>query len=124
MVYSAKPAIEAGELDERLGTAIQQLANPCTEIPLTLDPQPKTLIAHEELCATEAGGLKEPLVQAAQFSNGTHRNKTQFKSKIFALVSAIIWTPKNSYLEHPLGGESTPYREWAREGIGMRHLIF
>ncbi|KAJ7844660.1 hypothetical protein B0H13DRAFT_2411293 [Mycena leptocephala] len=124
MVYSAEPAIEAGELDERLGTAIQQLANPCTEIPLTLDPQPKTLIAHEELCATEAGGLKEPLVQAAQFSNGTHRNKTQFKSKIFALVSAIIWTPKNSYLEHPLGGESTPYREWAREGIGMRHLIF
>ncbi|KAJ7458764.1 hypothetical protein B0H11DRAFT_2242813 [Mycena galericulata] len=42
-----------------------------------------------------------------------------FASRIFALVSAIIRTPSVTYHgAQSLVGESTPHREWEREGIG------
>ncbi|KAJ7866300.1 hypothetical protein B0H13DRAFT_1898194 [Mycena leptocephala] len=49
---------------------------------------------------------------------------TAYTSIIFALISAIIRTSWISYLGNPLVGESTPYRLWAREGIGTCCLIF
>ncbi|KAJ7429682.1 hypothetical protein B0H11DRAFT_2403940, partial [Mycena galericulata] len=48
-----------------------------------------------------------------------------FSSKVFALVSAIIWTWKVSYLgARSLVGDSTPYRGWEREGIGTGSSSF
>ncbi|KAJ7433456.1 hypothetical protein B0H11DRAFT_2259419 [Mycena galericulata] len=46
-------------------------------------------------------------------------------STIFALVSAIIWTWKISYLgARSLVSKSTPYRGWEREGIGTGRWKF
>jgi hypothetical protein len=48
----------------------------------------------------------------------------QAKSRLFALVSAIIRTCTISYLAKTLVGERTPYQGWAREGIGTKRWRF